>query len=71
MAKKQKVMNTEEIQEELRKEVAEIIKGYKDMGIDELSRAKLATEIVMAYLKTDKEIHKDDGFGGELDEEER
>jgi hypothetical protein len=69
--KKTKAKNDDmDIEGLLRKEVYDVIRNYKNEDIEILSKAKIATEIAMSYLKTDKDLHKEDGFGAGLDDEE-
>ncbi|MEM0173014.1 MAG: hypothetical protein QXI16_00740 [Sulfolobaceae archaeon] len=56
------------IEELLKQEVYNIITNYKKIDLEELSKAKIASEIAISYLKTDKELHKEDNYGEGLDE---
>ncbi len=57
-----------DIEKMLKKEVTALIKDYDAMDLDKLAKAKIATEITLNYLKTIKDIHKYEDFGGGLDE---
>lgn len=66
MAKKEtKMDNLEDI---LATEVNSIIKNYKKLDIEELGKAKIATEITISFLKAHKDLHVAEDFGGDLED---
>lgn len=56
--------NDENIKKQIAKEVLEITKSYSKKDIEELSKAKIALEIGIDYLKYKEKTNE--GFGDEL-----
>ena len=63
-------MKKSNIEKVLQEKVDEIINDYKSFEQEELVKAEIATKIAIEYLKMHRDIHRAEGFGVGLEDED-